>query len=289
MNMTPPNHILVIEDCDQALKLDTKYVKALNRRATALESLERYEEALHDFTAATILDRFTNQSAAQSVDRVLRKLSETRAKELIATRDPRLPPHTFISAYFAAFRPKARPTLPENPSIGDNTLDMALGALESANYAHALTLVNEALEQGISTDEGNAEALNFRGTFKYAAAIGSQNLAHIIYPRFLTGDVDGSKADLLESVKLNPANTQSLVKLASVYMEQSNAQEAFECFEKAIQKNESDPDIYYHRGQGTSSFCIICMCFELTLLISSLYHGTVQRSSRQLQQVIGVG
>lgn len=35
-----------MEDCDAALALDRKYLKALNRRATALEVLERYEEAL---------------------------------------------------------------------------------------------------------------------------------------------------------------------------------------------------------------------------------------------------
>ena len=44
--MTPPKHELVVHDCDEALKLDSKYVKALNRRALALEGLERYEEAL---------------------------------------------------------------------------------------------------------------------------------------------------------------------------------------------------------------------------------------------------
>ena len=46
MNMTPPQHDLVIVDCDEALKLDAGYVKALNRRALALEGLEKYEESL---------------------------------------------------------------------------------------------------------------------------------------------------------------------------------------------------------------------------------------------------
>ena len=46
VNMEPPQHERVVEDCDEALKLDSRYVKALNRRATALEALERYEEAL---------------------------------------------------------------------------------------------------------------------------------------------------------------------------------------------------------------------------------------------------
>jgi len=44
--MSPPNHLQVIDDCTYALTLDNKYVKALNRRAGALEALERYQEAL---------------------------------------------------------------------------------------------------------------------------------------------------------------------------------------------------------------------------------------------------
>jgi hypothetical protein len=46
VSMEPPQHERAVADCDEALKLDSRYVKALNRRATALEALERYEEAL---------------------------------------------------------------------------------------------------------------------------------------------------------------------------------------------------------------------------------------------------
>ncbi len=63
------------------------------------------------------------------------------------------------------------------------------------------------------------------------------------------GDVKGAKEDLEESLRIKPDFTQSLVKVASVYMEQGDPKSAFECFEKAIEANESDPDIYYHRGQ----------------------------------------
>lgn len=44
--MSPPNHDLVLQDCDEALKLDAKYIKALNRRAAALEAMGRYQESL---------------------------------------------------------------------------------------------------------------------------------------------------------------------------------------------------------------------------------------------------
>jgi import receptor subunit TOM70 len=56
--------------------------------------------------------------------------------------------------------------LPENPSTGDETLTLGLQALDAADYIHAVTLINEAIEQGVSWDAGRAEALNLRGTFK---------------------------------------------------------------------------------------------------------------------------
>lgn len=65
-----------------------------------------------------------------------------------------------------------------------------------------------------------------------------------------------AKEDLEQSIEILPSYTQSLVKIASVYMEQGDAEKAFECFEKAIAQNADDPDIYYHRGQGTSSPCV---------------------------------
>ncbi|KAJ8496329.1 hypothetical protein ONZ45_g12497 [Pleurotus djamor] len=96
----------VIQDCDSALSLDRQYIKALNRRANAAEKLQRYELALRDFTTTSILEKFSKQDTVQSVERVLQLYSTQKAAEIIATREPRLPSLTFISAYFAAFRPR---------------------------------------------------------------------------------------------------------------------------------------------------------------------------------------
>ena len=70
----------------------------------------------------------------------------------------------------------------------------------------------------------------------------------------MTADVRGAKTDLLESLTLNPSFTQSLVKLASVHMEEGDNAQAMKCFDDAININEDDPDVYYHRGQGAFIF-----------------------------------
>jgi tetratricopeptide (TPR) repeat protein len=84
MNMTPPKYELAVQDCDEALRADDSYIKALNRRANALEALSRNEEALRDFTAATILDKFQNDSAAHAVERVLKKIATAKAADILA-------------------------------------------------------------------------------------------------------------------------------------------------------------------------------------------------------------
>ncbi|XP_035546720.1 translocon at the outer membrane of chloroplasts 64-like isoform X1 [Juglans regia] len=59
-------------DCNQAITLDKKNVKAYLRRATAREMLGYYKEAIEDFRYALVLEP-TNKRASQSVER-LRKL-----------------------------------------------------------------------------------------------------------------------------------------------------------------------------------------------------------------------
>lgn len=231
-NYNPPEYEKCVQDCDEALKLDHVYVKALKRRATALENLGRDEEAVRDFTATTIIERFQDEAAAASVERCLKKLAQKKAQEVLKTREPKLPSPTFISSYLAAFRPHDKPTLPVNPSQGDQTLLLAFDALAAADYNHAVSFVNEAIDQGVSWKEGQAEAYNIRGTFK-----------------FLIGDSQGARGDLEKSLDLLPTFVQSWVKIASVHMELGDAASAFGDFEAAIRHNENDPDIYYHRGQ----------------------------------------
>jgi import receptor subunit TOM70 len=113
----------------------------------------------------------SNNATAESVDRTLRKLSDQKAMETLAAREPRLPADSLIAAYFSSYRPRPLPVLPEQPTTADNQLLLASEALAAKDYKKAMILVNESLApieagQGLSTSILQAEALTLSGSFK---------------------------------------------------------------------------------------------------------------------------
>ncbi|KAI5811682.1 hypothetical protein DFH27DRAFT_41006 [Peziza echinospora] len=228
----------VIEDTTAALVLDPEYVKALNRRANAYEQLERYSEALLDFTASCIIDSFRNEGSAQSVERLLKKLAETKGKAMLASKPKKLPSATFVTNYLQSFRAKPNPPgLDDSATLSDNTGDYWLRAgLEAvklrtaSSYEEAAAAFEKALELGTSSHE--ALALNWRATFRY-----------------LKGDSKEALEDLTKSIELEPSFTQSYIKRASMSLELGDRDAAAKDFESALEKNADDPDIYYHRAQ----------------------------------------
>jgi len=229
----------VVEDTTAAVNLNPMYIKALNRRGNAYDKLEMYSEALLDYTASCIIDGFQTKSSAEAVERLLKKFAETRAKEIMLTKEDKLPSSTFVNNYLQSFRVKPRPAgLEDSVELGEDTgkgqLRKGLKALDlktTLGFDEAEAAFEKALELG---DLGEFEALayNMRGTF-----------------RCLKGKHEAALADLSKSIELDPAMTQSYIKRASMNLELGNPQEATADFEKAIAQNAEDPDIYYHRAQ----------------------------------------
>jgi mitochondrial import receptor subunit TOM70 len=199
----------VIEDTTAAINLDNEYVKALNRRANAYEHLEKFSEALLDFTASCIIDGFRNESSAQAVERLLKKVAEAKGKEIMASKDKRLPSPTFVTNYLQSFRARPPPAGLE-PSVefeedtGKGQLQLGLRAMDKKTgdgYEEAASAFDKALELD---DLGDYEAFayNMRGTFRY-----------------LSGENLEALSDLTKSVDLQPALTQSFIKRASMHLE----------------------------------------------------------------------
>ncbi|KAI4737452.1 hypothetical protein E4T50_12048 [Aureobasidium sp. EXF-12298] len=228
----------VIEDTTAAINLDPEYVKALNRRANAYEETNRNSEALLDYTASCIIDAFRNTGAAESVERLLKKVAEEKAKVIMEKKQRRLPSATFITNYLQSFRDRQlSDSISEGADLPENSgkwwLRKGLLAMDKKTgegYNEAAEAYEKAIEAG-DLSENEAFAYNMRGTFKY-----------------LRGEADAID-DLNKSIELDSTLTQSYVKRASMHLEANRRDEAAKDFEDALAQNDKDPDVYYHRAQ----------------------------------------
>ena len=230
----------VIEDTTAAINMDPDYIKAINRRATAYEHQKKYSEALLDFTASCIIDNFKSESTAQAVERLLKAFAEQKAKEMMASRAPRLPSPIFVSNYLQSFRTKPRPAGLEDsvelsPETGKGQLQLGFQGLEKKTgegYEEARQAFEKALELG---DLGEHEALayNMRGTI-----------------RTLLGNHAEATQDFDKSIELDPKMIQSYIKRASISLELGEPDKAEAEFEMALEQDSNDPDVYYHRAQA---------------------------------------
>lgn len=210
----------VVEDTSAAIALDSEYVKALNRRANAYEHLEKYSEALLDYTASCIIDKFRNEQSAQSVERLLKRVAEEKAKPILKRKENTLPNHTFVTTYLQSFRPRPLPKgLDETVEIDDDSGKgqlrrglIAIGRHTGESYEIASAAFDKAIELG-DLGEYEAYAYNMRGTFQY-----------------LRGNNLEALNDLTRSVELQPNSAQSLIKRACIYLDMSKQNECLHTF-----------------------------------------------------------
>ncbi|KAI0473083.1 mitochondrial precursor protein [Xylariaceae sp. FL0804] len=230
----------VVADTTAAVSLDPMYVKALNRRANAYEHLQKFSDSLLDYTASCIINDFKNPDTAGLVEKLLKKVAEQKAEDIIASKSlDKLPSPTFVSNYIQSFRVKPRPAgLEDSVELSDETgkgqLQLGLRAMDKKThegYEEAALAFERAIELG-DLEGYEALAYNMRGTF-----------------RCLRGSQAEALQDMDKAIELDPANTQSFVKRASMHLEAGYREKAAEDLSKAIKQNEADPDIYYHRAQ----------------------------------------
>jgi import receptor subunit TOM70 len=245
----------VIEDTTAAISLDSMYVKALNRRANAYEQVEKYRDALLDYTASCIIDKFQSQQSAQKVETLLQKVATQKGTELYASKKKKLPSVAFVSNYLSSYRAKPIPEdLSETADIPETSgryeLRKALLSIEKRSwqdYNDAFDSIGKAIEMGnLGTHE--ALAYNLRATF-----------------RWLIGDTATAMEDINKSIELDPDLIQSYVKRATMYLENGesaalltsfahsfieNRIKAQEDFAEAAKRAPEDPDVFYNRGQS---------------------------------------
>uniref|UniRef100_A0A667XNQ0 Mitochondrial import receptor subunit TOM70 n=1 Tax=Myripristis murdjan TaxID=586833 RepID=A0A667XNQ0_9TELE len=238
----------VVQDCSQAVELNPRYVKALFRRAKALERLDNKKECLEDVTAVCILEAFQNQQSMLLADKVLKLLGKEKAKEKYKNREPLMPSPQFIKSYFSSFTDDIISQPLQKGEKKDEDKDKegeAAEVTESSGYLKAKQymeeenydkIISECTKEIESSGRYTAEALLLRATFY-----------------LLIGNATAAQPDLDRVINMQDANVKlranALIKRGSMYMQQQQPLLSTQDFNMAAEIDSRNADVYHHRGQ----------------------------------------
>lgn len=226
----------VMEDCTSALKLNSKYIKALCRRARAYENLNQLELCLEDITATCILEGFQNSQSLILADRILKEIGLQHANEALINRTPIVPSKHFVSTYFRSFTQDPIHKVVVTSTSPKGFL-LAIESYKNGRMEEVIPACTEEIDNELHEKENYIkEALILRGTFW-----------------LLMGQYDDALVDLNKVINDKTCDSKlrsnALIKRASLQMQTENKDAAFEDFAKAVEIDESNPDIYHNRGQ----------------------------------------
>uniref|UniRef100_A0A8C5G7D6 Mitochondrial import receptor subunit TOM70 n=1 Tax=Gouania willdenowi TaxID=441366 RepID=A0A8C5G7D6_GOUWI len=238
----------VVQDCSQAVELNPRYIKALFRRAKALEKLDNRKECLEDVTAVCILEAFQNQQSMLLADKVLKQLGKEKAKEKYKNREPMMPSPQFIKSYFSSFADDIISQPLQKGEKKDEDKDkegsekkkkLSSGYLKAKQYMEEENydkIISECTKEIESCGRYTAEALLLRATFY-----------------LLIGNATGAQPDLDQVINMQDANVKlranALIKRGSMYMQQQEPMLSTQDFNMAAEIDTRNPDVYHHRGQ----------------------------------------
>uniref|UniRef100_A0A9J8D6G0 Translocase of outer mitochondrial membrane 70 homolog A (S. cerevisiae) n=1 Tax=Cyprinus carpio carpio TaxID=630221 RepID=A0A9J8D6G0_CYPCA len=239
----------VIQDCTQAVELNPCYIKALFRRAKALEKLGNKKECLEDVTAVCILEVFQNQQSMLLADKVLKQLGKEKAKEKYKNREPLMPSPQFIKSYFSSFtddiisQPLQKGEKKDEDKDKEGEASEVTGSsgylkakqyMEEENYDKIISECTKEIESG---GRYTAEALLLRATFY-----------------LLIGNATAAQPDLDRVINMDDAGVKlranALIKRGSMYMQQQQPQLSTQDFNMAAEIDPHNADVYHHRGQA---------------------------------------
>ncbi|GMM54454.1 protein channel [Maudiozyma humilis] len=247
----------VVENTTKALELKPDYSKALLRRASAYEALERYPDAMFDLSVLSLSGDFSGASIEPMLERNLNRQALKVLKEKIgdpeadpadaltvATQKQQLPSDTSMASFFGIFKPELSFDNYDEDSEADRKLKQALEELYSATANGYLDAdkdfaAAEELYEAAVKDNANDDALNG----KYAIA-----LEYVGIFKFLKNDLAGAQAKIQKSIDLHP-RVNSYIYMALTVADKGDSPDYTTYFDKAIALDPECSSTYYHRGQ----------------------------------------
>lgn len=223
----------VKDDCTKALELNSRYIKALNRRARAFENTSKLFECLEDITATCLLEGFSNNSTLLYADRILKQTGRADAIKAMKNIRQIYPSKNFVKTYFASYTqdPIKKIIIASSEPKGFIRAKMALDA---DNYEVIIPACTEEIENSLA--EYKNEALLLRGTFYLLSGL-YQNALEDFTNIINTSDVS------------TPIKVNALIKRASWYIQHEETDKGFADFQMADKLDPKNADIYHQRGQ----------------------------------------
>lgn len=226
----------VVEDCTNALKIDPFYMKALTRRAKSYENINMLNEAFEDLTTLCILQKFSNSSMLMA-DKLVKKIGEKMAKEIFANRNGLPISQHFVTNFYIGlnndvtfnnkeFYEKCK----ENET---SVMKEALDQFNSGNYTECIELLTEEI---VNKKQFVLDATNLRGSLymlkcQYKEA--KQDFDFVL--------------NHSEASKRLKSNTY--IKLTALNLQNGQEDDAFVNYERAIELDNTNEDIYCNRAQ----------------------------------------
>jgi len=250
----------VLSDCDTAINLNNKYVKALDRRAKTLRKqamkvenfeyqVEKLKQCLEDITSVCVLEGFQKQEHLVMVDSVLKELGRAEAGVASKSRPPVMCSQHFVAQYFTSFsedpilkslEKESESDTDEAEKAGDSSsgYQAARESLKAGSYDAIIKHCDEELE---GKGDRCHEARLLRATFYILSKQQTKAMA----------DLGILIEDDTVSVKVR---VNALIKRASLFIQQckdpsKDPELSFADFSAALELDPDNADIYHHRGQ----------------------------------------
>ncbi|SMN18930.1 similar to Saccharomyces cerevisiae YHR117W TOM71 Mitochondrial outer membrane protein with similarity to Tom70p [Maudiozyma saulgeensis] len=248
----------VIEFTTKALELRPDYSKALLRRASAYETLERFSDAMFDLSVLSLNNDYSGASIEPMLERNLNKQAMRVLKEKLNIPDneddetvtvtsgiaQQLPSDTALASFFGIFKPEVNFDNYDETNENDKSLKNGLTELYSATnvgYLNAEKNFDSAakgfLEQ-YETDKTN-------DVIKRKLAI---SLEYVGIFKFLKNDLAGAQENIKRAIELHP-RVNSYIYMALTMADKGDTQDYFTYFDKALELDPNCSATYYHRGQ----------------------------------------
>ena len=233
-------HEDVVKYCSEALKLNQKYIKALQRRAGGYEKLAQLEASIKDWTAVCLIEgpqKAMKAGYMATSDRVLKQYGEKKAKVIMSGRAPMLPSHIVVKSaldnvHLRDFETTASPDTLQNE--GDKLYIEVLADIKTKKYVSVVEKLDLALAQDPVKFLNHIRCL--KGIFAWIM-------------------VDYKTAiSVLDEVISDPGSymrlkVQAHIHRGEVYQAKGDRNRALADYNTAVALDEDHPDPYLHRAQ----------------------------------------